>query len=166
MCDSDHDSCWFFSYFQGSNGSSQCDPLSIHYIWLRWKTMTAIWYYKHSYICCMGPGAIIVINFFLIFWAETKSQGGDGRGPHYEFGNMNCPCGGGFHPSGHQPWVKSNSDYIVNFVIKKRDKKKEIRWLQVDWTGHCTERLDLQNHIRAKVIFVNWQGRNIVSDRW
>ena len=35
------------------------------------------------------------VRFFLFFLvAELTGL----EGPHYEFGNMNCPCGGGFHP--------------------------------------------------------------------
>ena len=84
---------------------------------------------------------IIVINFLLILGAKNKSpEGREGRRPHYESGNMNCPCGGGYHPSGDQPWVRTvlSQDivYIVKFIIKTRRDNHKIQWLQVltaDW---------------------------------
>ena len=120
--------------------------------------MTDIWYYEEYYIGVMAPATNIVFIFLLILAAETKSQERrEEHGPHYEFGNMNCPCGGGYHPSGHQPWVRSLSiEAHCKVYYQGELLLNPVAPGSLDIVRRARP---LINHIRVKHI---WQSRNFI----
>ena len=61
--------------------------------------MTATWYEADYQSQEMAEGGSAVRIFVLYLVSELGGLGG----PRYEFGNMNCPCGGGYRPE-KQMW--------------------------------------------------------------
>ena len=57
------------------------------------------------------PGVIRVLVLLFLF-SEVEHK----KGPHYEYGNMNCPCGGGFKAGTRWELQISLKIYVYHFT--------------------------------------------------